>query len=256
MEFETTSESRRSSTQRTTYDDHHSHQRSPRNREDKFGGENKGGSESAYSVQLENNVACKRYCGVSITGIEVKQSPLWLQQKLKAIGQRSINNIVDITNFILHDIGQPLHAFDGDKVAARKIVVQNFPEGTLFKTLDGKERKLSREDLMICDGNGKGMCIAGVFGGEESGVTTETKNIFLESAWFNPVDIRKTSFRHGLRTDAAMRFEKNVDISNTLNALKRAAAMIAEIAGGKIIGDFFFPDVARTRCTYGRCNRY
>ena len=197
----------------------------------------KAGSGNAYSITIENKNACKRYCGAHITGIEVKTSPQWLQEKLKAIGQRPINNIVDITNFILHDTGQPLHAFDAEKIAGRKIIVKNLQDGTIFKTLDGKERKLSSEDLMICDGNEKGMCIAGVFGGTESGVTAGTKNIFLESAWFNPVDIRKTSFRHGLRTDAAMRFEKNVDISNTLNVLQRAASMIVEIAGGKIEGD-------------------
>jgi phenylalanyl-tRNA synthetase beta chain len=198
----------------------------------------RSGTNNIFSVSVENTNACKRYSGASITGIEVKPSPRWLQEKLKAIGQRPINNIVDITNFILHDTGQPLHAFDAEKVTGKKVIVKNPAEGTLFKTLDGKERKLSSEDLMICDGNGTGMCIAGVFGGVESGVTAGTKNIFLESAWFNPVDIRKTSFRHGLRTDAAIRFEKNVDISNTLNVLHRAALMIAEIAGGKIDGDY------------------
>ena len=198
----------------------------------------KPGTQNAFSVTIENKNACKRYAGASISGIEVQPSPQWLQDKLKSIGQRPINNIVDITNFILHDTGQPLHAFDADKVAGKKVIVKNLQEGTAFKTLDGKERKLSSEDLMICDGNEKGMCIAGVFGGAESGVTAATKNIFLESAWFNPVDIRKTSFRHGLRTDAAMRFEKNVDISNTLHVLQRAASMIQEIAGGKIEGDY------------------
>jgi phenylalanyl-tRNA synthetase beta chain len=198
----------------------------------------KSGTKNIFSVAVENKSACRRYSGASIRGIEVKPSPQWLQNKLKAIGQRPINNIVDITNFVLHDTGQPLHAFDADKVAGKKIIVKNLAEGTIFKTLDGKDRKLSSEDLMICDAYEKGMCIAGVFGGVESGVTPDTKNIFLESAWFNPVDIRKTSFRHGLRTDAAMRFEKNVDISNTLNVLDRAALMIEEIAGGKIEGDY------------------
>jgi phenylalanyl-tRNA synthetase beta chain len=191
---------------------------------------------SGFSVQIENTDACRRYCGAQITGIEVKPSPQWLQEKLKSIGQRPINNIVDITNYILHDAGQPLHAFDADKVAGKKIIVKNLAEGSLFKTLDGKERKLNSDDLMICDGDGKGMCIAGVFGGIDSGVSEKTKSIFLESAWFNPQDIRKTSFRHGLRTDAAMRFEKNVDISNTLNVLRRAARLIAEVAGGSIEG--------------------
>lgn len=187
-----------------------------------------------FTVEIENTNACKRYTGISISNIKVGPSPQWLQDKLKAIGQRPINNIVDITNYILHDTGQPLHAFDADMVAGRKIIVKNLAEGTLFKTLDEKERKLSNEDLMICDGNGKGLCIAGVFGGADSGVVSSTTNLFLESAWFSPVDIRKTSFRHGLRTDAAMRFEKNVDISNTLDVLKRAAMMIVEIAEGEI----------------------
>lgn len=190
-----------------------------------------------FKVEIENKNACKRYTGVSISNITVKESPQWLQEKLRSIGQRPINNIVDITNYILHDTGQPLHAFDADKVAGRTIIVKNLPQDTIFKTLDEKERKLSSEDLMICDGDGKGLCIAGVFGGIDSGVKSSTKNVFLESAWFNPIDIRKTSFRHGLRTDAATRFEKNVDISNTLNVLKRAAAMIVEIAGGEIASD-------------------
>ncbi|MEP7259481.1 MAG: phenylalanine--tRNA ligase subunit beta, partial [Flavitalea sp.] len=190
-----------------------------------------------FSVTIENTASCKRYSGVSIAHIQVAPSPKWLQDKLRAIGQRPINNIVDITNYILHDTGQPLHAFDADQVAARKIIVKNLPDQTPFITLDEKERKLSGEDLMICDGNGEGLCIAGVFGGAKSGVKAGTVNIFLESAWFNPIDIRKTSFRHGLRTDAAARFEKNVDISNTVSVLKRAAAMIAEIAGGAIASD-------------------
>jgi phenylalanyl-tRNA synthetase beta chain len=204
----------------------------------KFNAENIGGiGKNPFSIIIENISACKRYCGALLTDIQVKPSPQWMQDKLKAIGLRPINNIVDITNYILHDIGQPLHAFDADKISGKKIIVKNLPEGTLFKTLDGKERKLSSEDLMICDGNEKGMCIAGVYGGAESGVTTETKSIFLESAWFNPVDIRKTSFRHSLRTDAAMRFEKNVDISNSLNALMRAVSLMTDLAGAKIQGE-------------------
>ena len=191
----------------------------------------------SFTVSIENNEACRRYSGISIAGIKTGPSPKWLQDKLRAIGQRPINNIVDITNYILHDTGQPLHAFDADRVAGKKIIVGNLPQDTVFITLDGKERKLNKEDLMICDGNGEGLCIAGVFGGIHSGVTDDTQNIFLESAWFNPVDIRKTSFRHGLRTDAAMRFEKNVDISNAVNALKKAAVMITEIAGGTIASE-------------------
>ena len=185
------------------------------------------------AVSIENTNACQRYSGVSITGVTIKESPVWLQQKLKAIGLRSINNIVDITNFIQHETGQPLHAFDADELKGSKIIVKNLPEATKFITLDEKERKLSKEDLMICDAAG-GVCIAGVFGGLHSGVTQKTKNIFLESAWFNPIDIRKTSFRHNLRTDAATRFEKNIDISNTVTVLKRAVALIKELGGGKI----------------------
>lgn len=189
------------------------------------------------SVSIENTNACQRYAGVSISNVTVKESPQWLQDKLRAIGQRPINNIVDITNFILHETGQPLHAFDADKITGKKVLVKNLAEGSPFTTLDEKERKLSAEDLMICNGNSEGMCIAGVFGGATSGVSNATKNIFLESAWFNPVDIRKTSFRHGLRTDAATRFEKNVDISNTVNVLKRAALLIKELAGGEIASE-------------------
>ncbi|HEY0678178.1 MAG TPA: phenylalanine--tRNA ligase subunit beta, partial [Chitinophagaceae bacterium] len=187
-----------------------------------------------FEVIIENANACRRYSGLSIKNVQVKESPQWMQEKLKAIGVRTINNIVDITNFVLHESGQPLHAFDADKIAGKKIIVQNLPAGTSFIGLDGKERKLHSEDLMICNGQSEGMCIAGVFGGAESGVTSNTHNIFLESAWFNPADIRKTSFRHNLRTDAATRFEKNVDISNTVNVLTRAALLIKELAGGEI----------------------
>lgn len=195
------------------------------------------GNTHAIEVEIDNQQACQRYSGVSISNVTIKESPLWLQQKLKAIGQRPINNIVDITNFILHETGQPLHAFNAAAIKGNKVVVKNLPEGTVFTTLDEKERKLSAEDLMICNGAGEGMCIAGVFGGASSGVKNETTEIFLESAWFNPVDIRKTSFRHGLRTDAATRFEKNTDISNTVNVLKRAAQLIVELAGGEISSD-------------------
>ena len=198
------------------------------------------------SVSVENTKACQRYSGVSIAGVTIKESPQWLQKKLKSIGSRPINNIVDITNFIQHETGQPLHAFDADELRGKKIIVRNLAEGTKFITLDEKERKLNKEDLMICDAEG-GICIAGVFGGLHSGVTDKTKNIFLESAWFNPVDIRKTSFRHGLRTDAAARFEKNIDISNTVNVLKRAALMIKELGGGQIASDIVdvYPEPAQ-----------
>ena len=194
-------------------------------------------------VSIENNKACKRYSGVCISNVQVKESPKWLQERLKAIGLRPINNIVDITNFIQHETGQPLHAFDYDKIAGHKVVVKTMSEGSSFTTLDEKERKLHAEDLMICDA-GDPMCIAGVFGGLHSGVTNETTNIFLESAYFDPVFIRKTSFRHGLRTDAATRFEKGIDISNTVNVVKRAAMLVKEIAGGEIASNVIdvYPD--------------
>jgi len=187
-------------------------------------------------VKVENETACPRYSAVSISKVTVKESPKWLQQKLKAIGLRPINNIVDITNYIQHETGQPLHAFDADAITGKKVIVKNLPEGTAFITLDEKERKLSAEDLMICDEK-EGMCIAGVFGGIHSGVSESTTSIFLESAFFDGVTIRKTSFRHGLRTDAASRFEKGTDISATVNVLKRAALMIKEIAGGEIASE-------------------
>jgi phenylalanyl-tRNA synthetase beta chain len=184
-------------------------------------------------VTVENNIACPRYSAISIANVTIKESPQWLQKKLKSIGQRPINNIVDITNYIQHETGQPLHAFDAGRIKGKKVIIKNLPEGSKFITLDEKERKLSAEDLMICDSEG-GICIAGVFGGLHSGVTTTTKNIFLESAHFDGVSIRKTSFRHGLRTDAASRFEKGTDISATVNVMKRAALMIKEICGGEI----------------------
>ncbi len=194
-------------------------------------------------VVIENDKACKRYSGVCIAGVQVQESPRWLQERLKSIGLRPINNIVDITNFILHETGQPLHAFDYDAITNQQVIVKTLAEGTPFVTLDGKERKLSSEDLMICDAT-QPMCIAGVFGGLHSGVTEKTTNIFLESAYFDPVFIRKTSFRHGLRTDAATRFEKGIDISNTVNVAKRAAMLIKEIAGGTIASDIVdvYPD--------------
>ena len=194
-------------------------------------------------VVIENTDACQRYAGVSIQGVTIDESPVWSQQKLKSIGLRPINNIVDITNFILHETGQPLHAFDIEAIKDKKVVVKNLAAGTPFVTLDEKQRKLNAEDLMICSrpagdaGAEEPLCIGGVYGGVHSGVTVATKNIFLESAWFDPASIRKTSLYHGLRTDAATRFEKGVDISNTVNVLKRAAMMIKEIAGGEIASD-------------------
>ena len=185
-------------------------------------------------VFIETEEGCSRYAGVSISGIKIAASPAWLQNRLKCIGVRPINNIVDITNFILHETGQPLHAFDADKIKGNSIIVKTLPDGTKFITLDEKTRSVNGEDVMICNGEGEPMCFGGVFGGLESGVTNNTVNIFLESAWFNPAYIRKTSFRHNLRTEAAVRFEKGVDISNTVNVLKRAAQLIKEICGGKI----------------------
>ena len=190
---------------------------------------------------IENTEACSRYAGVTISGITIAPSPSWLQNRLKSIGVRPINNIVDITNFILHETGQPLHAFDADKISSAgkpaKIIVKTLPAGTSFITLDEKVRKLDSEDLMICNGDEEPMCFGGVFGGLESGVNENTTNIFLESAWFNPVFVRKTSLRHNLRTEAAIRFEKGVDISNTVHVLKRAALLIKEICGGRISSD-------------------
>jgi phenylalanyl-tRNA synthetase beta chain len=187
-------------------------------------------------VEVENATACARYSGLSLKGITVKPSPTWMQNRLKAIGLRPINNIVDITNYVLHETGQPLHAFDFQAIEGGKVVVKTLAENTLFVTLDEKERKLSSEDLMICNAKSP-MCIGGVFGGLNSGVKDSTTDLFLESAWFAPTGIRKTSMRHGLRTDAATRFEKGVDISNTVTALKRAALLMKEMAGGEIASD-------------------
>ena len=183
-----------------------------------------------------------RYCGVTITGLTIDTSPLWLQNRLKAIGIKPKNNIVDITNYVLHELGQPLHAFDADKIKDGKIIVKTLDQGTKFTTLDGEERELSSEDLMICDTE-KPLCIAGVLGGENSGVSETTKSIFLESAYFNPVSIRKTAKRHGINTDASFRFERGIDPNITEDALKRATILICEIAGGKVSSDIddFYP---------------
>jgi phenylalanyl-tRNA synthetase beta chain len=188
-------------------------------------------------VEIKNPHDCERYAGVSISGIKVAESPQWLQNKLKSIGLRPLNNIVDITNFILHETGQPLHAFDLDKIKGKKIIVETLPDGTSFTTLDGKEAKLNSNDIMICNGNNEPMCIAGVFGGLESGVSEKTTNVFLESAVFNSVSIRKSMLLYNLRTEAAIRFEKGINIDNTVEVLKRAAFLIKEIAGGKIASE-------------------
>lgn len=188
-------------------------------------------------VNLENPKSAPRYSGICIKNIEVKESPDWLKKYLIAIGQRPINNIVDITNFILHELGQPLHAFDLDKIENREIRVKNLSDGTSFVTLDELERELNQEDLMICDGNDNPMCIGGVFGGLTSGVTEKTIAIFLESAHFNAKSIRRTMTRHGLWTDAARVFEKGSDPNNTVYALKRATLLIKELAGGVVCSE-------------------
>ncbi|WP_299528002.1 phenylalanine--tRNA ligase subunit beta, partial [uncultured Lutibacter sp.] len=187
-----------------------------------------------FDVVVEDIEKAPRYTGVTISDITVKESPEWIQNKLKAIGVTPINNIVDVTNYVLHEIGQPLHAFDATKFRAQKVIVKTLPTGTKFTTLDGVERELHEEDLMICNGDEDPMCIAGVFGGLQSGVTENTTSIFLESAYFNPVAIRKTAKRHGLNTDASFRFERGIDPNLTEYALKRAANLIIEVAGGKV----------------------
>ena len=184
-------------------------------------------------VTVENTEACPRYSAVTISGVKVTESPEWLKNALLVIGLRPINNIVDITNYVLHELGQPLHAFDADKIAGGEVRVKCMPEGTPFISLEGTERKLNAADLMICNAE-KPMCIGGVFGGLDSGVTETTQNVFLESAYFNPVSIRKTARRHGLNTDASFRFERGCDPTNTIYVLKRCALLIQEVAGGTI----------------------
>jgi phenylalanyl-tRNA synthetase beta chain len=184
-------------------------------------------------VVIENTQASPRYSGLTISGVEVKESPQWLKERLAVIGVRAINNIVDVTNYVLHELGQPLHAFDADAITGNKVLVKNYPEGTAFKTLDDVDRKLSADDLMIGNAT-EPMCIAGVFGGAASGVKATTKNIFLESAYFNSVSVRKTSKRHGLKTDASFRFERGTDPDMTVFALKRAALLIQQVAGGSV----------------------
>ena len=185
------------------------------------------------AIRVENTEACPRYAGITVKGVTVKESPEWLQNKLRLIGLRPINNIVDITNYILHAYGQPLHTFDADKIKGGTVVVKTMPEGTPFVTLDEVERKLSDRDLMICNAE-EPMCIGGVFGGLESGTTEETKNVFLESAYFNPTSIRKSARRHGLSTDASFRFERGIDPNGCIYALKQAALLVKELAGGSI----------------------
>ncbi|HNW90171.1 MAG TPA: phenylalanine--tRNA ligase subunit beta [Bacteroidales bacterium] len=200
------------------------------------------------NIIIEDNDACPRYTGLTISGVQVKESPAWLQEKLKVIGLRPINNIVDITNYVLFETGQPLHAFDAAHITGNTVIVKKLAGGAKFKTLDGVDRELTADDLMICNSE-EGMCIAGVFGGEKSGVTADTKNIFLESAYFNPVSVRKTSKHHGLKTDASFRFERGADPNITVYAIKRAALLIKEIAGGEISSDIIdiYPEKIENR---------
>jgi phenylalanyl-tRNA synthetase beta chain len=200
----------------------------------------------SIAVIVEDQDASPRYSSLSISGISVKESPEWLKDKLNAIGVRPINNVVDVTNFVLHELGQPLHAFDADAISGNKVLVKKLAEGTVFRTLDDVDRKLSADDLMICNAE-EPMCIAGVFGGISSGVRQSTTKIFLESAWFNPVSVRKTSKRHGLKTDASFRFERGTDPDMTVTALKRAAILIQELAGGQISSEIsdIYPSPAK-----------
>ena len=212
----------------------------------------------AIEVVVENKEACLRYSGITIKNVTVKESPEWLQNRLKVIGLRPINNVVDITNYILHGVGQPLHSFDADKIKGNKVVVRSATEGAKFVTLDGVERTLTDRDLMICNVE-ETMCIAGVFGGLDSGVTEQTKNVFLESATFHPTWIRKTARRFGLNTDASFRYERGLDPNQTVEVMKRAALLIQEVAGGTITGaiqDIYPVPVApyRVELTYDKVN--
>ena len=212
----------------------------------------------AIEVVVENKEACLRYSGITIKNVTVKESPEWLQNRLKVIGLRPINNVVDITNYILHGVGQPLHSFDADKIKGNKVVVRSATEGAKFVTLDGVERTLTDRDLMICNVE-EPMCIAGVFGGLDSGVTEQTKNVFLESATFHPTWIRKTARRFGLNTDASFRYERGLDPNQTVEVMKRAALLIQEVAGGTITGviqDIYPVPVApyRVELTYDKVN--
>ena len=195
-----------------------------------------GDDPRAIKVKVDEKELCPRYSGITIKGVHVQESPDWLKDKLRTVGLRPINNIVDITNFILMEVGQPLHAFDLSKIEGGQIEVHRLPQDTPFVTLDGVERKLDSRDLMICNAK-EGMCIAGVFGGEKSGVTMETTDVFIESAYFDPVTIRKTSKRHGLKTDASFRYERGCDPNITIWAVRRAAYLIRQLAGGEVCGD-------------------
>lgn len=212
----------------------------------------KEGSEKGFSIEVKDYKACPRYAGLNLENIKVSSSPDWLKKKLTSIGLTPINNVVDITNFVLHETGQPLHAFDASKIKNQKIIVQQLAENTKFTTLDEQERKLSSNDLIICNGDNEPMCLAGVFGGIDSGVSNSTTSIFLESAYFNPVSVRKTAKRHSLSTDASFRFERSVDPNLVIYALKRAANLLAEICGASIssiISDLYPEKINNTSLT-------
>jgi len=216
-------------------------------------------NDNTFDVIVENNSDCPRYTGITISGVTIGESPDWLKNKLRAVGLNPINNVVDITNFVQQEVGQPLHSFDADKIEGKKVIIRNLSDKSKFITLDSVERTLSSRDLMICNTK-EGMCIAGVFGGIKSGVTASTKNIFLESAYFNPVAIRKTSKRHGLKTDASFRFERGADPNITPWALKRAIMLIKEIAGGKISSEIvdIYPEPVKNELVevnYNNINR-
>ncbi len=212
----------------------------------------------AFSVRVENETACPRYSGLTIRGIEIKESPDWLKNRLTLIGLHPINNVVDITNYVLHELGHPLHAFDLNKLSGTEIIVKTLPQGTKFTTLDGIERELDEKDLVICDAKGA-QCLAGVFGGLDSGVSDSTTDIFLECAYFNPSYVRKTARRHGLNTDSSFRFERGCDPNDTVEVLQRAASLIIQLAGGKIAGtvqDFYPQEIenAVVEVSYQRIN--
>lgn len=218
----------------------------------------KSSGEKTLVVNVETNEACKRYSGLVISGVDVKESPAWLKNRLNTIGVRPINNIVDVTNFVLHELGQPLHAFDLDKIAGEKIIVRTAKPGETFTSLDGVERTLEANDLMICDEKSP-MCLAGIFGGINSGVSVNTKNIFLESAYFDSAYIRKSSKHHALKTDASFRFERGTDPNITLTALNRAANLIFELAGGTLAAETIdvYPNVLepyKVAFSYSNCN--
>lgn len=219
-------------------------------------------SESGHSqkiaIEIADSDGCGRYAGQQIYGVKVGPSPKWLQNKLRAIGLNPVNNVVDITNFVMHETGQPLHAFDADQIKGGKIIVQTLAEGTPFVTLDGTERKLTSSDLMICNQE-EGMCLAGVFGGMNSGVTEKTSHILIESAWFNPVRVRKAAKHHGLSTDSSFRFERGVDPTGTIYALRRATALVCDICEGKPVHELVdvithLPEPIELQFSLTRCN--